>query len=91
LPNATQCLAADHARSVTMSDSPAEFRHAERGLARNPPNIETITVEYGALHTWLVARRNDVELRFPLREADCRHLAALLLDMTALHSLKGPH
>ena len=63
-----------------MSDKPTiAFTHAEKGLARFPPNIEQITVERDTPYTWLVARRNDVELRFPLAEADRRHLANLLL------------
>ena len=29
--------------------------------------------------TWLVARRNEIELRFPLQKQDRRYLARLLL------------
>jgi hypothetical protein len=56
-----------------------EFTHAERGMTRFPPNVEQITVEHESTRTWLVTRRNDVELRFPLNDADCRHLASLLM------------
>lgn len=62
-----------------MPDPSPEFRHAEVGMTRFPPNVEQITVEHEATRTWLVTRRNDVTLRFPLREVDCQHLAALLL------------
>lgn len=56
-----------------------EFSHAVSGLTRFPPNVEQIHVEHESVCTWLVMRRNDNELRFPLREDDCRHLAALLI------------
>jgi len=56
----------------------AEFSHAESGMTRFPPNVEQITVEHESTRTWLVTRRNDLELRFPLNEADCRYLADLL-------------
>lgn len=55
-----------------------EFSHAEMGMTRFPPNVEQITVERESACTWLVVRRNDTTLRFPLNAADCRHLAALL-------------
>lgn len=55
------------------------FHHAEIGMTRFPPNVEQITVERDLSgYIWLVARRNDVELRFPLRAEDARHLASLL-------------
>jgi hypothetical protein len=57
-----------------------EFSHAEFGLTRFPPNIEQLRVERDSTVTWLVARRNDIELRFPLKKEDRRHLAKLLLD-----------
>jgi hypothetical protein len=56
-----------------------EFSLAEKGLTRFPPNIEQISVEYESVSLWLVARRNEVVLRFPLSEAACRHLVSLLL------------
>lgn len=62
-----------------MSENSPKFSHAEIGLTRFPPNVEQIRVERDSLRVWLIARRNDVELRFPLNESDCRHLAALLL------------
>jgi len=55
-----------------------EFSHAEFGLTRFPPDVEQITVERESIWTWLVARRNDVTLRFPLTDADCNYLAKLL-------------
>lgn len=60
-------------------DDPLSFRHAEAGLTRFPPNIEQLTIERGS-DFWLVARRNDIKLRFPLSHADRRHLAELLLE-----------
>lgn len=62
-----------------MADPSFDFSHADRGLTRFPPNVEQISVEREATCTWLIARRNDVVLRFPLRDDDCRHLAALLI------------
>jgi hypothetical protein len=62
-----------------MSNPPFDFSHASAGLTRFPPNVEQISIERENLRVWLVARRNDIVLRFPLREADCQHLAALLL------------
>ena len=61
-----------------MTEPSFDFSHAEKGLTRFPPNVEQINVEHESTRTWLVARRNDVVLRFPLTEDDCRHLAALL-------------
>jgi hypothetical protein len=65
-----------------MPDPSFDFRHADSALTRFPPNVEQISVEWETLFTWLVVRRNDVTLRFPLRETDCQHLAALLLHQT---------
>ncbi len=62
-----------------MTNDAFAFAHAETGLSRFPPNIEQITVDRGASRTWLVVRRNDVILRFPLSDADCQHLAELLV------------
>jgi hypothetical protein len=62
-----------------MADPSFDFAHAEKGLTRFPPNVEQITVERESTCTWLIARRNDVVLRFPLRDEDCHHLAALLI------------
>ncbi len=61
-----------------MSHLAVDFTHAEGGLTRFPPNVEQISIEREATRTWLVARRNDVVLRFPLRDEDCRYLAGLL-------------
>lgn len=64
-----------------MSARPAieKFSHGEIGLTRFPPNVEQLTIRRETAVTWLVARRNDVELKFPLDADDCRHLAGLLL------------
>jgi len=59
-------------------NSAFEFSHAKQGMTRFPPNVEQITVEHESVLTWLVTRRNDVMLRFPLTSADCDHLASLL-------------
>jgi hypothetical protein len=48
-------------------------------MTRFPPNVEQLSVKRDSTVTWLVARRNDVELRFPLNEDDRRYLARLLL------------
>ena len=48
-------------------------------MTRFPPNIEQLSVKRESTVVWLIARRNDIELRFPLKEEDCAHLAALLL------------
>jgi hypothetical protein len=56
-----------------------DFSHAENGITRFPPNIEQLRIERDSTVTWLVARRNEVELRFPLKEDDRRYLARLLL------------
>jgi hypothetical protein len=55
------------------------FSHAETGMTRFPPNVEQISVEHEQLRSWLIVRRNDTTLKFPLEISDCRHLAALLL------------
>jgi hypothetical protein len=47
-------------------------------MTRFPPNVEQITVERAPGLTWLKTRRNDVELRFPLTDADRDHLVQLL-------------
>jgi hypothetical protein len=57
-----------------------EFFHGTSGLTRFPPNVEQITVMRESTATWLVIRRNEVELRFPLTSADCNHLANLLIS-----------
>jgi hypothetical protein len=63
-----------------MSPTPTiDFSHAENGITRFPPNIEQLRIERDSMVTWLVARRNEVELRFPLKEDDRRYLARLLL------------
>jgi hypothetical protein len=62
-----------------MVDQPG-FSHGEEGMTRFPPNVEQIRVEHESVCTWLVARRNDVTLRFPLTDDDCQHLAKLLVE-----------
>lgn len=66
-----------------MSDPGFDFSPSESGLTRFPPNVEQIRVEREAVRTWLVVRRNDTTLRFPLTEADCQHLANLLTQASA--------
>jgi hypothetical protein len=61
-----------------MHEDSFAFSHAAGGLSRFPPNVEQITIERDAMRTWLVVRRNETMLRFPLSEEDCRHLAMLL-------------
>jgi hypothetical protein len=58
-----------------------KFLLAEKGLTRFPPNVEQISVEHESYRSWLVTRRNDVVLRFPLTEAACKHLAMLLTQL----------
>jgi hypothetical protein len=59
----------------------SEFSYAERGMTRFPPNVEQITIAHETGAIWLVVRRNDLELRFPLNGGDCHHLAALLVKV----------
>jgi hypothetical protein len=68
----------DISPGVNMAERSFEFSLAEKGLTRFPPNVEQITIEREATCIWLVTRRNDVVLRFPLSDGDCRHLADLL-------------
>src|SRR3979411_2564085 len=75
--HAHPCATREPPTGVTMPDT-LEFSHAENGMTRFPPNVEQISVEHESLRTWLIVRRNDISLRFPLCEADCRHLASLL-------------
>lgn len=62
-----------------MDHDQIEFELAEKGMTRFPPNIEQISVECRPICRWLIVRRNDVTLRFPLTDAACRHLAELLI------------
>ena len=55
----------------------SDFSHASSGMTRFPPNVEQLSIERESTVTWLIARRNDVELRFPLKEEDRRHFARL--------------
>jgi hypothetical protein len=59
-----------------------DFSHVEKGLTRFPPNVEQIRIERESTCIWLIARRNDVELRFSLAPIDCEHLAELLRGRT---------
>ena len=63
-----------------MTDPSWEFSRSKSGITRFPPNVEQILVEHGGPRSWLIARRNDVELRFPLSHEDCEHLARLLRE-----------
>lgn len=49
-------------------------------MTRFPPNIEQITVATEGETVWLKARRNEVELAFPLSRDDALHLAKLLAE-----------
>ncbi|MCI0552300.1 MAG: hypothetical protein L0287_15220 [Anaerolineae bacterium] len=55
-----------------------DFIYSQKGLTRFPPNVEQILIERESTVTWLIARRNDVVLRFPLNRDDCRQLVDLL-------------
>lgn len=66
--------------SVVAGNESFDFSLSDCGMTRFPPNVEQIKVEHETTSSWLVVRRNDVVLRFPLTEACCRHLAALLLQ-----------
>lgn len=66
---------------LNMADSVPDactFQHGASSLTRFPPNVEVIRVEVAGPTAWLVARRNDVEMRFPLAGQDCRFLAGQL-------------
>jgi hypothetical protein len=54
------------------------FDHGQVGLTRFPPNVEQITVKRENGLVWLIARRNETELKFPLNSGDCEHLISLL-------------
>lgn len=64
------------------SSTPVKFEHSEAGMTRFPPNVEQITVRRDHTVTWIIMRRNDLELRFRLNADDCRHLANLLKSPT---------
>ena len=68
-----------------------EFSLAENGLTRFPPNVEQISVEHESICSWLVTRRNDVVLRFPLSDVARRHLADLLLKNPTASDLGSSH
>jgi hypothetical protein len=63
---------------ATLSDYP-RFVQVEHIMSRNPPNWESIKVETDGVFTYLIARRNDVELKFAMVREDCLYLAELLL------------
>jgi hypothetical protein len=63
-----------------MPEPSFDFTHAAKGLSRFPPNVEQISIEREATRTWLVARRNEIVLRFPLSDEDCEHLARVLRE-----------
>ncbi len=65
---------------VTPAIEDSIFHHAERGMTRFPPNVEQVKIESSENTIWLVTRRNETELRFPLSRADAMHLAKLLAD-----------
>jgi hypothetical protein len=62
---------------MSLRNNPS-FAHSESGITRFPPNVEQITIGRESTRVWLITRRNDVELKFPLTRDDCHHLSALL-------------
>jgi hypothetical protein len=56
-----------------------DFSYGEIGMTRFPPNVEQLEVRRESAVTWLIVRRNDLELKFPMNDDDCRHLAGLLV------------
>jgi len=70
----------------TPTDSPMEpyphaikAKHIEDGIVKFPVNVHAIHIlRDGGRYITLVAKQNDVCLRFVLNEDDCRHLASLL-------------
>jgi hypothetical protein len=71
------------------SDNSPQFIHGENGLTRFPPNVEQIRVVHEANCSWLIARRNDVELKFPLSHEDCQKLASLLKNESSYDTFEG--
>jgi hypothetical protein len=65
--------------NIMQNHADAEFYHADSGMTRFPPNVEQLSIVRESTVVWLVARRNDLELRFPLDDGDRQHLARLLL------------
>ena len=61
----------------------AEFHLADCALTRFPSNVEQLLVERESTIVYLVARQNGVVLRFPLRDSDRDHLAALILGLAS--------
>ena len=61
-----------------MTEDAFAFRHADKGISRFPPNVEQIKIERESLVTWLIIRRHETTLKFPLSDVDCEHLATLL-------------
>jgi hypothetical protein len=57
----------------------ADFSHAENGMTRFPPNVEQLKVMRESGVIWLIVRRNNLELKFPMNDDDCRYLAGLLI------------
>ena len=54
--------------------------HAERGLVKFPVNVHSLLVERSQIsgYTSVIAKQNDISLRFLLDDDDCRYLAELL-------------
>lgn len=71
---------------MSTSFAAAKFTHLDGGLVKFPPNVHGLYVEPatpgGYPYTVLKARHNDQEPCFVLDEADCKHLASLLLRDT---------
>ncbi|MBO6550736.1 MAG: hypothetical protein JJ964_14090 [Rhizobiales bacterium] len=54
------------------------FENCKNGLVREPVNVEQITVKTESTRVWLCIRKNDLELKFDLKEDQARHLSELL-------------
>jgi hypothetical protein len=76
--------------SIGNKDS-LEFSLSESGLTRFPPNVEQISVEHEDYYSWLVVRRNETVLRFPLDISARRHLARLLTNIPNSSDFRAPH
>jgi RNase P/RNase MRP subunit p29 len=62
------------------------FENCENGLVREPVNVEQVTVKTESTRVWLCIRKNDLELKFDLKEDQARHLAGLLINGAELLS-----
>jgi hypothetical protein len=56
-------------------------KHLEDGIVKFPVNVHSLRIERSAVdggYVQLIAKQNDICLRFVLDEEDCRYLATLL-------------